>query len=337
MRSSTHPMHTRLDSLAAAAAAAPAAPPPPPMPALFTIAELEACQSTADTVQLFIDRGMLLPLDRPCAHCARPLRASLCDSKLDGYRLRCPHCKGDHGVRAGSPLAHYRISLRELGRLLCYFNAHLTVTQAHCLSAVSEDTVTRLWKQLRESARDFLTAHPILFSGDEIVEIDELYLKPLRPGLDEFEERGKWAPVIGLISRQTGAVALEIAPSHSTRDIAPLIRRHLPSLNTSVITDEHKSFQFLDDESLHEWCEKERRGPACWPRPKSSLTQRGEPFSVHTNTIEGYWSQLRTWLHASHGWTADYLPLFLYECMFRSTHRPLTTLLRAAPPPPVVP
>jgi hypothetical protein len=35
----------------------------------------------------------------------------------------------------------------------------------------------------------YLEENPIQFSADDIVEIDELYLKPLKPGLDEFEEQ----------------------------------------------------------------------------------------------------------------------------------------------------
>ncbi len=54
-----------------------------------------------------------------------------------------------------------------------------------------------------------------------------------------------------------------------------------------------------------------------------------ELYPVHTNTIEGYWSQFRTYLHTSHGWPADYLPLYLAECMFRSLHLPLSVALQA--------
>jgi hypothetical protein len=134
--------------------------------------------------------------------------------------------------------------------------------------------------------------------------------------------------VIGCIARDGGRVALDICKSHARYDIQPAIMSHFPSRDTTVITDEHKSFQFLDHKVLHEWCQKERRGAASWPEPHEAKTRDDRTYSAHTNTIEGYWSQLRLELHASHGWTADYLPLFLYECQFRSLHLPLTALLQ---------
>lgn len=58
-----------------------------------------------------------------------------------------------------------------------------------------------------ERCQAYLFAHPIRLSADEI---DELYLRPLRDEMDEYEERHAWQPVI---SRDAGAVALEIAPT----------------------------------------------------------------------------------------------------------------------------
>ncbi len=270
---------------------------------------------------------MLLPLKRPCLTCERPLRHENDEHYADGVRLRCHHCRNNWGVRSGSVFEHFFITLHELGRLLCYFDAHLTVTQATHLSAVSEDTVTKLWKLLRERARDFIQHHPIRFPGDEIVEIDELYVGALRIKGDE-ETRQMWPPIIGMIGRHTGWVVLDTPRSHGTSDIAPAILDALPIPSTRVFTDEHKSFQFLKDRYKHSTVHKVHRGAASWPQPKIIVTAEREALNVHTNTIEGYWSLLRTHLHASHGWTAGYLPLFLYECMFRSLKLPLTTLLQ---------
>ncbi len=52
---------------------------------------------------------------------------------------------------------------------------------------------------------------------------------------------------------------------------------------------------------------------------------------IYSEAIVAAW----THLHASHGWVAHCLPLFLSECMFRSLRLPLSVaLLRLLPPPP---
>jgi hypothetical protein len=130
-----------------------------------------------------------------------------------------------------------------------------------------------------------------------------------------------------MIGRQSRAVALEIAPTHATRDIRPLIEPHLPHENTRVVTDEHKSFDFLHQRYQHVNALYEHRAGAKWCLPVVASGMGGERYRVHTNTIEGYWSLLRTHLHASHGWPADYLPLFLSECMYRSLRIPLSVAL----------
>jgi hypothetical protein len=70
-----------------------------------------------------------------------------------------------------------------------------------------------------------------------------------------------------------------------------------------------------------------KRGGAKWLEPHREHWAHGELVTVHANTIEGYWSKLRGHLQDSHGWEADYLPLFLSECMFRSLRLPLTAPL----------
>lgn len=69
--------------------------------------------------------------------------------------------------------------------------------------------------------------------------------------------------------------------------------------------------------------------PSRWQSSGQPAELGGDERAVHTNTMEGYWSQLRTWLHTSHGWPADYLPLYLCEGMFRSLHLLLTVALQS--------
>jgi hypothetical protein len=73
-----------------------------------------------------------------------------------------------------------------------------------------------------------------------------------------------------------------------------VITPHLPHDDTRVITDEHKSFDFLNERYQHDNALEEKRASAAWPLTYSTQALGRETHRVHTNAIEGYWSQLRT-------------------------------------------
>lgn len=81
------------------------------------------------------------------------------------------------------------VSIAELARLLCYFDAELTVSQAERLSSVVRDTISRLWDRFRHRIQMYMQANPVKFGPSDIVEIDESYLKPLLPNGDETTQQ----------------------------------------------------------------------------------------------------------------------------------------------------
>lgn len=231
-------------------------------------------------------------------------------------------------MRRGSILEHMSHPLKKCAALLRAFEAGLTVTEAAQEHAVSTDTCTKLWKSIRQRCDRYIQAYPIRFPRDEIVEIDELYLAPLQPTLQQREEGRPPVWVIGCIGRNTGWVGLDIANDHTAATIRPLMEAHLPHKSTVCITDKDQSFSCLKQRHPHYWSEKRKAGGALWVVTYSAQNDLGT-VTVHTNTIEGYWSQVRRKLHDSHGWPAQYLPLVLSEFMFRSLKLPLTAAIRA--------
>jgi hypothetical protein len=246
----------------------------------------------------------------------------------DGLRLRCYKCSRDWGIRHGSLLEQSNLPLAECAWLLRAFEAAATVTQVAHLFGYHVNTVSHFWQLCRNHCATYMFHHPIRFPPDEIVEIDELYLPALQPIPDAYEEQPPPRWVIGCIGRNTGWVALDIADDHTTATIRPLIESHLPHNDTITITDKHPSFKFLEEDHPHYWAVKQKAGSAMWAVPFEQQTRVGT-IVVHSNTIEGYWSQFRRRLHDSHGWPAEYIPLVLCEHMFRSLHIPLTAAIAA--------
>ncbi len=324
--------HTYGTSAASAAAALPpprSPSPPPDVLPLFSLADVTACKNAPRRLQTLLRRHQLLLLPgASCPSCAGTLQEYVHEHYTDGFCLGCTHCTCSFSIRRGSVFEHSQHTLFDLAQLITFFDARILVHQAEQLSGVNRKRIGEFYTRIRERCSAYIAEHPISFPADEIVEIDELYVKALRdPASDD--EKASWPPIIGMIGRHTGWVALEITPTHSTADIQAPILSHLPHSATVVFSDEAASFNFLRRHCDYKQAWYAKRGGAKWLEPHREHLAHGQLVTVHTNTIEGYWSQLRTWLHASHGWFADYLPLFLSECMFRSLHIPLSIALRA--------
>jgi hypothetical protein len=329
MEAPTHTYSTRASAAAAAAPPPRPASPPPEAEGLFTQSEVIALRNAPRKLQLLLrEHQLLLSPGAQCEKCEGTLREHTDAHYTDGHRLMCSRCGGNFSIRHRSIFARSKHALFDLALLLACFDARILVHQAENLTGLNRKRIGEFYSAVRTRLAAYMSDHPIRFAADEIVEIDELYLKPLRePGSEE--EKSSWPPVIGMVGRHSGHVALEIAPSHATRDIRDPILSHLPHRSTVVFTDEAASFNFLSDHCDYKKAWYTKRGGAKWLDPHREHLAHGRMVTVHSNTIESYWSQLRTWLHASHGWPADYLPLFLSECMFRSLHIPLSVPLRA--------
>jgi hypothetical protein len=157
---------------------------------------------------------------------------------LDGRRFCCTSCFTSRSIRSGSIFDHSQHTLFELAQLITFFDARILVHQAEQLSGINRKRIGDFYTRIRERCSAYIAAHPISFPADEIVEIDELYVQALREPATDEEKGAPGLPIIGMIGRHTGYVALEITPSHSTADISAPILAHLPHGATVVFTDE---------------------------------------------------------------------------------------------------
>jgi hypothetical protein len=266
---------------------------------LFTMDDVDKQNGDSRNLRgLFVTCRLLLPAGHACVKCAEDNRQghlSLHNKPrhIDNLVFRCTVCHDEQSHKYGSLLEPFHIALLQLARLLLFFDDQLTVTQAHGLSSVSDDTITKLYRFIRERMEGYMLAYPIIFGPFEIIEIDEIYLKPLRSNGEVDERKSEWMPIIGCISRNTKCVTLHICKSHKVCDIRESIMSHFVSDDTTVITDRHKSFGFLDRVLGHKWCTKRHIGANVYPVVVSGQTKFSVPFQIHTNTIEGFWSNFR--------------------------------------------
>lgn len=107
----------------------------------------------------------------------------------DGIRFVCTSCSKSCTIRIHSIFSDSTLELYTLMQLVCYFDARILVHQIEQLTGHAHSTISKFYTTIRKRIHTYMTIHPIILTDDEIVEIDELYLKPLRGEMNEFEER----------------------------------------------------------------------------------------------------------------------------------------------------
>ena len=84
----------------------------------------------------------------------------------------------------------------------------------------------------------------------------------------------------------------------------PIITKTI-EIGSEVFTDEYSIYQNLPD---HGYCHK----TVCHSKGEYARDEDGDGFcEVHSNTMEGFWSLLRSWLRPHRGISQEKLPLYL--------------------------
>jgi transposase-like protein len=110
-------------------------------------------------------------------------------------------------------------------------------------------------------------------------------------------------PIFGMIQRG-GEVRMAMLDNVQQQTIAPLIRTTIIAGST-VHTDEYNIY-----DRLPQWGYEHKT--VCHGRGEYARDEDGDGFhEVHVNTMEGFWSLLRSWLRPHRGISQEKLPLYL--------------------------
>ena len=156
-----------------------------------------------------------------------------------------------------------------------------------------------------------------------VVECDEVYVKAghkghpeavrrknrlgRRRGLKGARGRGtlekEKPPILGIIER-SGDVAIFMLPDVQRKTIEPILRSVIEP-GSLVNTDEYIIYS-----QLPEWGYEHKT--VCHAIKEYARDEDGDGFhEVHVNTIEGFWSLLRSWLRPHRGISQENLPQYL--------------------------
>ena len=122
-------------------------------------------------------------------------------------------------------------------------------------------------------------------------------------------------PVFGMIERG-GQVVLHLLANVQQKTIEPFIKDTIES-GTLVYTDEYSIYARLERWGYVHKSVNHGRG-------EYARDEDGDGFcEVHVNTMEGFWSLLRSWLRPHRGISQEKLPLYLgfFECVHNVRRR----------------
>lgn len=109
--------------------------------------------------------------------------------------------------------------------------------------------------------------------------------------------------MLGMIQRG-GLLVIKMLPDVKQRTIKPIITETIAP-GTMVMTDEYDIYA-----KLPEWGYGHKT--VCHSKREFARDEDGDGFcEVHVNTIEGFWSLLRSWLRPHRGISQELLPLYL--------------------------
>ena len=106
------------------------------------------------------------------------------------------------------------------------------------------------------------------------------------------------------MNQRGGEVVIRLLKNVQQATIKPLIENTI-ALGTQVYTDEYAIY-----DRLEQW--GYRRKSVCHGTGEYARDEDGDGFhEVHVNTIEGFWSLLRSWLRPHRGISQQHLPIYL--------------------------
>ncbi len=121
---------------------------------------------------------------------------------------------------------------------------------------------------------------------------------------------GEKPPVLGLIQRG-GEVAIQMLENVQQKTIQPIITR-VVSQGSTLYTDEYTIYDRLEAWGYDHHTVNHSQAEYARDEDQDGF------YEVHVNTLEGFWSLLRSWLRPHRGISQEQLPLYL--AFFEFTH-----------------
>lgn len=275
---------------------------------VFTITEFNAKFPDEATALDYIV-ALLFPDGITCKNCSKVTKHyRIATRKVYG----CGMCGAQTSPTAGTVLHKSPTPLRSWLYaifLMASTRCGISAKQLQRELGVTYKTAWRMFHQIRK----LLGEDAAPFTGT--VEADETYVggkDKNRHVSKRSGKRGRGAggktPVVGVVERKGKVVAL-VTGDVTAGVVQPILTAQVTQKST-IITDDFSSYDAL------------ARAGFSHERVKHSAGEYVRGGDIHTNTIEGFWSQLKRSIDGTyHHVSAHYLQRYVDEYSFRYNHR----------------
>lgn len=266
-------------------------------------------------------RALRWPEQVSCPFCGRhKIKKRGYHSQQAGrQRYQCRKCKKHFDDLSQTPFAGHHQPLKVWLLCLYFMGLDLSNQQIGQELDLNKDDVQAMTTFLRQMVYD--RRNPFPLTGE--VECDEVYLVAGHKGYPAIVQglarqgrrnrlkgaRGRGTleaekpPIFGMIQR-SGELIIQLLPNVQQKTIQPLIQQYVQP-GTLIYTDEYTIYFRLQQWGYAHKTVNHSQG-------EYARDEDGDGFhEVHTNTMEGVWSLLRSWLRPHRGISQEKLPLYL--------------------------
>lgn len=241
--------------------------------------------------------------DFACPKCERPAKYSRVKARRS---YQCNWCAHQLYPTAGTPFDRTRTSLRDWFFVMFQFTSSrhgVAAKEVQRQIGVTYKTAWRMCHEIRKYMGQVDGNEPVGGAGKE-VEIDETLIGGRKPGKGPGRHLENKTVVLGMVERG-GDIVTKIVPNVKRETLVPEVKAVVVE-GSKIHTDALGSYKLLRDHGYtHEYVNH----------------HRGQYVSVtgcHTQTIEGFWSQLKRGINGTHiHVSGKHLPKYLGEFEFR--------------------
>jgi transposase-like protein len=225
---------------------------------------------------------------------------------------KCYHCRGQFTVRKGTVFEASHLELHkwfQAAFLLCSSKKGVSSNQLHRTLGCTLKTAWFVSHRLREAMRQGELAVPFGTGGGD-VEADETFIgrEPGKPKKRAYHHKMK---VLSLLDRSTGKARSMVVENLRPATIVPILEENIAK-EARVMTDEGGHYYYLDQHFAGHGVV--RHGQEEYVNPNDR--------TIHTNTIEGYFSIFKRGMKGVYQHTSKkHLHRYLAEFDFRYNNR----------------
>ena len=223
-------------------------------------------------------------------------------------RWNCYDCGSSFNVLQGTIFQKTKIPLQKwFIAIALMINAKKSMSSHQMARSLGMHQKTA-WYMMQRIRSDMASEDHTLL--EDIVEVDETFLGGRvrwKEGAESYQGNPiNKVTVLGAVQRG-GRVYAEVAQGRTGRDIMEFINRVSNISETTLISDQFPAYKIMDRVMEH---------------LTISHAERFVDGMVHTNTIEGFWSQLkRAWFGQHHHYSRIHMPLYIAEACWKFNKR----------------